>query len=207
MIIKENNKNSLKKALEILKSGGVIALATDTVYGLACDAFNDKAVEKLYELKKRNSQNPIAIFVENLESAHKYVEFDEKSAQIAKKFMPGAITLVLSQKKIGKISNLLNKNNSDIGLRIPNHEFCLELLKNFQGVLAVTSANLSSKNVAKNILQIQQYFDNNLDLIIDSGELTDKASTVIKIIDKEVKILREGAISSDKILSFLKEKN
>ena len=203
MIINEKDKNSAEKAVEILKSGGVIAFATDTVYGLACDALNDDAVKKLYELKNRKLSNPIAIFVENLEIAHRFVKFDDKSMKIAKNFMPGALTLVLEKKEGNKISDLLNKNDSYIGLRIPNHQFSLELLRNFKGVLAVTSANLSNQISSTNISQIKEYFQDNLDLIIDGGELSNKASTVIKIVDDEVKILRDGALDKDKILSFL----
>ncbi len=200
MILKENDINSVKQSTKILKNGGIIAFATDTVYGLACDALNNEALERLYKLKNRKLSNPIAIFVESLEIAQEFVEFNKKSIEIANNFMPGALTLVLKKREnnfSSQISRLLS-NDSYIGIRIPNHKFSLELLKSFNGILAVTSANISNQVCAKNVDQIKDYFKNDLDLIIDGGELNNKASTVVRIIDDKVEILRHGAINLTK---------
>lgn len=196
MIIKSKNPESIKKSIEILKSGGIIAIPTDTIYGLACDALNEKAVKRLYELKSRQKSKPIAIFAPNLEIAQKFLEFDKKSIEIANNFLPGALTLVLKAKNtdfVQKIPKLL-VNNSFIGLRIPNNEFCEKLLGDFGGILAVTSANISNKDCANNINDIKEYFQDNLDLIIDAGDLGSNASTVIKIDNENIEFLRQGAI-------------
>lgn len=208
MILLEKSKKAILEAVRILKSGGVIAFPTDTVYGLGCDASNDLAVQKLYELKKRVQSKPIAIFLPDLEKAKNIVKFDRKSLIIASKFFPGALTLILSKKedesKELKISSFLNQNNSQIGIRIPAHDFSLKLLENFGGVLAVTSANLSNAAVAVNSAQIKQYFFDKIDLIIDGGSCQGEISTVVRIANDEVEIVRQGAISQDEILNIFK---
>ncbi len=204
-IIKESDKDSIKDAITILDSGGVIAFATDTTYGIACDARNDLAVKKLYKLKNRQESKPIAIFVQNLDLAKTIVQFDKKSTAIANNFMPGALTLILNKNnKFSKISNLLNNSSLDIGIRIPNHQFSLKLLEKFTGILAVTSANISNKMAATNISQVENYFGKSINLMIDGGNCHKKSSTVLKVnINGEVQILRQGPITKKQILSAL----
>ena len=202
MIINQKDPNSILQAVKILNSGGVIAFATDTIYGIACDANNEKAVKKLYKLKKRDEEKAIAVFVKDLDIARKIAIFDDLSLKIANKFLPGALTLILPKKDNNKISNLVNKNNQYIGIRIPNHEFSLKLLEKFSGILAVTSANIADQKPAENILQIQQYFLDDIDLIIDAGVLENKSSTIVKVNNDKIQILREGLITQEEILKI-----
>jgi len=202
MIINQKDPNSILQAVKILNSGGVIAFATDTIYGIACDANNEKAVKKLYKLKKRDEEKAIAVFVKDLDMAKKIAIFDDLSLKIANKFLPGALTLILPKKDNNKISNLVNKNNQYIGIRIPNHEFSLKLLEKFSGILAVTSANIADQKPAENILQIQQYFLDDIDLIIDAGVLENKSSTIVKVNNDKIQILREGLITQEEILKI-----
>lgn len=208
MILSQFNSNSVNIAIDFLKKGKVIAIPTDTVYGLACDAANDSAVRELYKIKNRLDSKPIAIFLKNIDLAQQFLVFNELSLKIAKSFFPGALTIILEKKQLSeeaKLSNLLNKNNSKIGLRIPNHQFCLDILDRFNGPLAVTSANPSSKDSATNSKEIKQYFGDEIDLVIDGDNCTKKASTVLEIINNQsFEILRQGIITKEEILMILK---
>ncbi|MBU6338419.1 MAG: threonylcarbamoyl-AMP synthase [Rickettsiales bacterium] len=200
-IISEKKLDAVEIACNALKNGDVIAFATDTVYGIACDASNTNAVEKLYEIKKRQTEKPIAIFVRNIEVAEKIFLFDELAKKIANKFLPGALTLVL-QKGPQSSENLAhNLNNQDdyLGFRIVDREFINKLMIIFNGILAVTSANLSNEKPAINSKDVEKYFLNSkLSLIIDGGVIgNNDISTVVKIINGEIKILRHGAISEE----------
>lgn len=208
LIIKESDPNSIKIACQHLKDGKIISFATDTIYGVAVDASNSDAVARLYQIKQRSQQKPIAIFVKNLEIAQKIFTFDEKSLKIAKKYLPGHLTMVLKTKNNLKskqltLANNLNLNNDGfLGFRIIKKEFIENLLEKFGGILAVTSANISgtqssssSKEVEKQF-KIEQISQPNLDLLIEGSNSTNKlGSTVIKIDNNQVQILRQGLIS------------
>ena len=195
-IINELDKGSAKLASQFLKDGKIIAFATDTIYGIAVDASNDKAVEKLYQVKRRNKNKPIAIFLPDLKAAKEIFIFDDLAKNIAKKFMPGALTLVLETKVEAKkiLSNNLNLNNDNfIGFRIIDKKFTQNLFEEFNGILAVSSANLSGNLPLDDAIEIQNQI-NEIDLII-SGETNLKiASTVAKICKGEINILRQGPL-------------
>jgi L-threonylcarbamoyladenylate synthase len=202
IIIKEKDPNATKIAAEILRNNGIICFATETVYALACNAISDEAVLKLYKTKKRDLDKPISIFVKNQKMAEKFLFFNEAEKKISKNFMPGMITLVLKKKETDlpelKISSLLS-NGENIGLRIPNHKFCLELLNEFGGIIAATSANPSEKMPAINFDQAKEYFNNKIDLIIDGGICAHKMASTVLEVDGGIKIIRSGAISKNQL--------
>lgn len=195
-IIDEKNPQAIDLAFEFLKAGKVISFATDTVYGIAVDATNDKAVDKLYQLKKRDEKKPIAIFLPDLKSAEKIFVFDELAKKISTKLFPGALTLVLKTKEKPEITLAKNLNyNADgfLGFRIVDSFFVKKLFERFDGVLAVSSANLSGKNPAQNHQEVAKYFPN-LDLLVGGEISTNSPSTVAKIFDGKITILRQGSL-------------
>ncbi len=201
-------KNSVETATKALFENQVICFATETVYALACNAQSDLAVSRLYEIKKRNPNKPLGIFVKNLTLAEEFLNFNQVERKIAKNFMPGMITLVLERKKIANqnitISSLINNQEDNLGLRIPNHDFCLKLLESFNGVVAATSANISQEKPATSFIQAKNYFKDQINLIIDGGECKNKiASTVLRVKNNQIIILREGLITKDQIKSCL----
>lgn len=204
-IVKQNDPGATKIAAEILKNDGIICFATETVYALACNGSSDIAVAKLYKVKQRDLKKPVAVFVKNLATAKKFFHFNKIEEAIAKKFMPGMITMVLKKKTTAKqkikVSLLLNNNDQNLALRIPDHQFCLELLNEFDGIIAATSANLSNQPAAVDFTQSLQYFQNKIDLIIDGGVCVHKiASTVLKVGDG-IKIIRPGVITKNQLES------
>ena len=196
LVVNEKDPNAATLASEFLEAGKVISFSTDTVYALAADASNFKAVETLYRIKNRDPKKPIAIFVKDLEAAKKIFFFDKKAKEIAKKFLPGALTLVLQTRDEAFLyiaSNLNQNSNNFLGFRVVDNFFVKELFKKFDGILAVTSANISGATAATNPDEIKNILPN-IDLLI-KGEISHQpSSTVAKIIDNKVIILRQGPV-------------
>lgn len=195
LIIKESDPNAVNLACEFLRAGKIISFTTDTVYGLAVDAANSKAVENLFALKKRDQKKPIAIFVKDLNAAKKIFYFDETAEKIAEKFSSESLTLILEKKPESTRLLAANLNQNDekfLGFRIVNRDFIQNLLTKFAGILAVTSANPSTAKAAIRASEVEEYFaKSNLDLLVDGGKSEREiASTVIKIVDQKIQIIR-----------------
>ena len=147
-IINEKDFAAVDIAADLLKAGKIISFPTDTVYGFAVDASNKEAVTNLYQLKNRDQKKPIAIFVKDIASAKKIFSFSKKAEEIAEKFLPGALTLVLPIKcgtSLELASNLNNNHDGFLGFRIVNTDFIKKLFEKLDGIIAVTSANLSGE--------------------------------------------------------------
>jgi L-threonylcarbamoyladenylate synthase len=213
-IIKQSDQSSAKIAASLLAEDKVVAIPTDTVYGLAVNAASDRAVNKLYQLKKRDSTKPIAIFAPDIDTARKIVVFSQLAEKIIAKYGDQPFTLVLPKRKDFakdfkfQLSPFLNQNDEFLGIRIVKNEFISRLfaeifyLGNF--LLAVTSANISNQKDATSINQVANYFSNDLELLVDNCQNSQKlSSTVIKIIGNDYQILRAGEISESKIKFLL----
>ena len=193
------NTDGINIAEDAIRKGGIVIFPTDTVYGIGCDPYDAKAIEKIYEIKKRNPDKlfPILGFSKNILS--KIVLFDKKSNKIAEKFWPGPITLVLPLKdeKLKKSINLENK----IAVRVPNNQCALALLERCD-LLIGTSANISgSSSIADPDECAKRITD--YDVLLDGGKITSNfESTIIEIKENEIQIHREGSVSRAEILSL-----
>ncbi len=204
-IIKENDPLALSKTLSQLENKKLISFATDTVYGLAADATSEEAVSKIYNLKKRDANKPIAIFLADINQAKEIFLFDEISEKLARKFLPGPLTLVLKCKnsKNLKIAKNIKQNDEFLGFRIIKSEFVNKILSSFKKPLAVTSSNISGFEAAINAEKVVKYFEDSDILLIDSADCQVKiASTVVKVEDKKMEIIRESAIKKEDLLNI-----
>ncbi|NBV99064.1 MAG: threonylcarbamoyl-AMP synthase [Proteobacteria bacterium] len=143
--ILDTSQNSLNKALELLKSDDVIAIPTETVYGLAASAASTKAVEKVFKIKGRPSFNPIISHYATLDEIFKDVIYDERVIKLAESFWPGPLTIILNKTKNSRISEIVCAGLNTAGVRIPRHPFTLELLRRFAAPVAAPSANPSGR--------------------------------------------------------------
>ena len=143
--ILDTSQNSLNKALELLNSEDVVAIPTETVYGLAASAASTKAVEKVFKIKGRPSFNPIISHYANLDEIFKDVIYDERAIKLAESFWPGPLTLILNKTKNSRISEIVCAGLNTAGVRIPRHPFTLELLRQFAAPVAAPSANPSGR--------------------------------------------------------------
>ncbi|MDX1949352.1 MAG: L-threonylcarbamoyladenylate synthase [Rickettsiales bacterium] len=182
------------KIAECLYNGEVIIIPTETVYGIACDARNNEAVKKIYQIKGRNFDKPLQVMVSRLETAENFLEFDERAKEYAKKYLPGALTMVLKKKENSNLSPFLNNNNDTLGLRIPNHKTLLEMLDLIDFPIAATSANLSGgKDNTSCEEAMEALKDTEIQNALDGGKcIFSKPSTVADFTSKEIRIIRQG---------------
>jgi L-threonylcarbamoyladenylate synthase len=196
LVINENTLESVKIACQFLKEGKVIAIPTDTVYGLAVDATNPQAVNRLYQVKKRAINKPIAIFLKDQNQIKKIFTDNNLLDKISEEYLPGKLTIVskLRDNLQINLANNLNLNDQNyLGFRIVESFFVKKLFEQFNSVLAVSSANLSGQKVAISADEIVDNFDD-IDLIISGKILDNQASTVIKIEGDNYSIIRQGQI-------------
>ena len=196
LIIDQYHQDAISLAIEKLKNGKVIAIPTDTVYGLAVDAKNFDAVENLYRLKKREKNKPLAIFLKNLEQIKKLFIVEDITKKLIEKYLPGKLTIVakIKDKTDIKLAKNLNEIDDDfLGFRVVESFFIKKLFNEFDIILAVTSANISGNKVANSPSEIIKIFPQ-IELIISGDLLENSASTVVKINNSQLEIIRNGAI-------------
>lgn len=184
----------LEKAVEVLKAGGIVMHPTETCYGFAVDVFNEDALRKLYELKGRDATKPISILVADLEMAQKYGQFSDLALNLAEKYWPGPLTIVVPRKD--GLPTFFNQGDGFVGIRCSSDEFSLGLAGGLGRPITTTSANPSG--MAPLYLPDLKVFGENaelIDCVVDRGEISkNKPSTVVKIIGDEVQVLRQGEI-------------
>ncbi|XP_011196736.2 threonylcarbamoyl-AMP synthase [Zeugodacus cucurbitae] len=196
-IYKIQDLKALHCAVEYILDGDIIALPTDTVYGLACNANNEEAIKRLYDIKGRNFYKPVAICVKNLEAFRQYGIADHLDDSLLQRLLPGPITIIIERSK-HLTNRFLNPNTSKIGIRIPNFTFIQDLCSLFdQEPLALTSANRSAERSSLNINEFESLWPK-LGGIFNAGPigLTEdrrSGSTVIDLSQPGAyKIIREG---------------
>lgn len=197
-----NLKRDIKKAIEHLQARNIIVHATDTCYGFACDIFNRKALNQLYQLKQMDRKKPVSIMVRSFQEAKKYGHFNKKACELAKKYWPGPLTIVVKRKKI--LPKFFNPSSNSIGIRIPAHAISISLIKAC-GPLATTSANISGKPSPYSISAIKKQFSKQKlkpDFYLDSGKIKkNPPSTIIDLSQSQARILRKGLIKIPNVVT------
>ncbi len=187
-------EQDLARAAKMMRNGDVVAIPTETVYGLAADARNASAVRKVFALKGRPSTNPLIVHVANAEVARRYARsWDERAEALARRFWPGPLTIVLP--KSDEISPEVTAGLSTVGLRVPDHPLTLRLLELFDGPLAAPSANKSNRVSPTTAQHVRDEFGAAVKLILDGGACrVGIESTVLSLVDSPPRVLRPGAI-------------
>ncbi len=207
----------IKKAAEVIKKGGIVAFPTETVYGLAADFLNKRAVNRIFKLKKRPQNKPLTVQIEDITYLEKLgCDVSTFSCQLMSKFWPGPLTLVLPLRRnlgVGgprsKLQAVTTKNlerggkakgAATIGVRIPDNKVARSLIKESHTPIVAPSANLSGEPAARTAREVTDTFDGLIELVIDSGAVElGVASTVVDLSVSPFRILREGAISRKEI--------
>lgn len=210
IVMKTYEKEAVKLASELLKRGNVIALPTDTIYGLACSANNPEAIKRLYEIKGRDEVKPVAICVSDFDDFKNWGEADHLPMDLLKSLLPGAVTIVLRKSKL--LNNpFLNNGLPKIGIRIPDFNFIRDVCRAFNEPMALTSANRSNEKSSLNVEEFSQIWPH-LAAVFDGGLLSESedrrtGSTVIDLSESnKCEIIRKG-ISYRVTVSLLKEFN
>ncbi len=199
----QNLNGQISAAAHILETGGLVAVPTETVYGLAANGFDAYAVSKIYEVKGRPEAKPLSLMVKGAEAIDTLCEDVPKAAYVlADVFWPGPLTIVLKAKKT--IPDIVRAGGDTVGLRCPDHQQLRELLNAVDFPLAAPSANPSGEKSPVKAEEVLRYFDGKIEGIIDGGECTlGKESTLIDLSKTPYKILREGAVSADNVFLAL----
>ena len=192
-------------AAEIICAGGLVAVPTETVYGLAGNGMDEKAVEKIYEVKGRPAIKPLSLMVASPEEIGKFaVEVPDAAKALAEKFWPGPLTIVL--KANSDIPEIVRAGGDTIGLRCPDHALTLKALREAGVPFAAPSANLSGAPSPKTAGDVLKVFDGVIDAVIDGGACTlGRESTILDMSKKPYRVLRQGALPEESILDALTE--
>lgn len=198
-------ENAFDKAIEKVKArlvdGDVVALPTETVYGLFALASSEKACETLYRVKRRPLDKPVSILVSSVAMAERVAEVGDRAKELFERYAPGALTLVLPCKMRAelserpKLSSILLAGGDTIGIRIPDHPFILRLLEEMDAPLAASSANMAGGVSPTNVDMVLAELAGEIPLIVDGGETSlALASTVADLTGGAIRILREGTV-------------
>lgn len=187
----------------IMRGGGLVAVPTETVYGLAGNGLDEKAVAEIYEVKGRPEVKPLSLMVHDAASMERYCESVPPQAYtLAKRFWPGPLTIVMKAKPC--VPEIVRAGGETVGLRCPDHPLTLELLEKSRVPFAAPSANPSGEPSPKNADSVLKYFDGKIDAVLDGGECgIGRESTLIDLSRTPYRILRQGALPADEIADAL----
>ncbi|GAB4366806.1 MAG: L-threonylcarbamoyladenylate synthase [Calditrichia bacterium] len=182
---------SIARAVEILENGGIIIYPTDTVYGIGCSIYNKHALERLYRIKGKSKFDPISIIVNDIHQASQFARISNFAYRILRRCYPGPYTFILPATR--EIPKIMLSKRKEVGIRIPNSRVCNALVEMSMKPLVNTSVNMAPDEILNDPYEIQQRYQNVVDLFLDAGWLPDpRESTVISLIDDTVEVLREG---------------
>ncbi len=202
----KSNQSNIKKAKKYLDNKDCIAVPTETVYGIAGNAYSNIAVKKIYKLKKRSINNPLIVHYYSLEQLKKDCDLNDNFLKLYKKFSPGPITYILKLKKNSKVSKFVTNNKKTLAVRFPKHNLFRNLLKNLDYPLAAPSANISSRLSSVKVSDVQDEFGIKIKFILNGGKSKiGVESTIINLLDKP-SILRYGGLDISKIEKVLNKK-
>lgn len=203
MIVEWNPERPKKKVTELIlrtmQEGGVIAYPTDTHYGIGCDLFNIRSIRKLYAMKRLDPKRALSIICRDMKDISTYAVLSDFSFDIVKWYLPGPFTFVLKARKI--IPKLLMTDRKEVGVRIPAHPAPVAIAALCGRPVINTSARISGDEVMTDPRVIEKTFGDNISLVVDGGILVSEPSTVVRLADDAVELLREGKGALDDRIS------
>ena len=198
-----DNKQGIAKAAAILKADGIVAIPTETVYGLAASAYSDSAIAKVFAAKGRPQDNPLIVHVDSADMLCDVVsEMPEEAKKLAEAFWPGPLTMVL--KKSEKVADSVSRGLSTVAVRMPENEVAREIIKASGLPLAAPSANLSGSPSPTTANHVIADLDGRIDAVVISGDCTvGVESTVVTLVTDPPRLLRPGAVTAEQLKEFL----
>ncbi|MDA9647442.1 L-threonylcarbamoyladenylate synthase [Candidatus Pelagibacter sp.] len=199
-------QSNIKKAKNYLDKNHCIAVPTETVYGLAGNAYSDLSVKRIFALKKRPINNPLIVHYSDIKKLEKDCHINDNFIKLYKKFSPGPITFILKLKKNSKISRLVTNGHQSLAVRFPKHPLFRKLLKNVNYPLAAPSANMSTRLSSVKASDVKEEFGSRIKYVLDGGKCQiGVESTIINLLGKPT-ILRFGGLDISKITKLIKKK-
>ena len=195
-------QRNIEEASIILSQGGLIAFPTETVFGFGVVFDDEKAYRRLIEVKRRPPEKPFTLMCADVNSIRQYAEVDKRADALIKAFMPGQFTIVLKAKP--GLPSWAVGSNGMVGIRVPDYPLVQEMIKNVGKPLLVPSANRSGEKPLTTSIEVYEIFKDEIDAVVEGESVSQKPSTIV-IIDKDVKIIREGLINQKQIDHVLEE--
>lgn len=180
----------IQRAAEILAKGGIIAYPTDTVYGIGCDIFCKQSIEKIFLLKGKSKHAPLSFICPDLKDISKYAYVSNQAYKILRQLLPGPYTFVLKGTRL--VPKLMITKRKTVGIRIPDNNICISLLKELGHPIVSTSASFRDDVILNDPEEIDIHMGHALDLIIDGGILGMTPSSVVDLCEEPFRILRQG---------------
>lgn len=199
------DERGLEKAVSILREGGLVALPTETVYGLAADSMNEAAVRRIYCAKGRPSDKPLSVLVMGMDMVEDVCrDIPPLAYRLAEAFWPGPLTLVLPGR--GVVAPTVTAGGDSLGVRCPDHPLTLEILRRLGRPLAAPSANRSDMSSPKDASAVLSGLNGRIDAVLDGGVCAVAVeSTIVDLSDKEPKILRQGGIPAEALWAMIEK--
>jgi len=196
----DESLNGLIEATKIISEGGIVAFPTESFYGLGVDATNSHAINKVFQIKKRDRNLPILILISSLRDLPRYaVHIPSRAKRLGKKFWPGGLTMVFQASPV--LSSALTSNTGKVGIRISSHPIANAISKSLNVPITATSANISGMAPCIKADQVVEWFNNGVDLILDGGETQGKhPSTILDVTIDPPLIIREGIVKLEDII-------
>ena len=199
-------QSNIKKAKQYLDKNDCVAVPTETVYGLAGNAYSDVSVKRIFKLKKRPTNNPLIVHYSDVDKLKNDCVINDNFIKLYNKFSPGPITFILKLKKISKISKFVTNKQNSLAVRFPKHPLFKKLLKSLNYPLAAPSANISTRLSSVKATDVIEEFGSKIKYILDGGKCQiGLESTIINLLGKPT-ILRFGGLDVSKIEKILKKK-
>lgn len=179
------------KVVDTLRNEGVIAYPTDTVYGIGCDIFCKRAIDKIFLIKGKSHKTPLSFICPDLKDISKYAHVSNRAYKVMRHLLPGPYTFVLRATRL--VPKLMVTKRKTVGIRVPDNKICIELLRELGHPIVSTSASFGEYDVFHDAQEIDIRLGHQLDVIIDGGELGDSASSVVDLTDdNNFRVLRAG---------------
>lgn len=181
----------IAQAVEVLQHGGVICYPTDTMYGIGCDIFNQKAIKRVYQIKRRPKDKPFSFMCASLTNISSFGHVGNTAYRLMRKNLPGPYTFVLSGTKL--VPRIMLTKQKTVGIRVPDNPICLAIIEALGNPVLNTSALLEEDDPPVcSSLDVDGLFGKQVDLIIDGGDIVPAPSTVISLLTEQPEILRQG---------------
>lgn len=183
------------RLVEVINNGNIAVVPTDTVYGIIGDATNIDVIHKVYEVKKRDYSKPLILMVSSIDMLEKYVlEINDIEKKLIDRYWPGRLTILF--KKNNNIDDLITSGSNLVGIRYPDNKELNELMDKLNKPLISTSCNISSKEVITSIDMLEEDISKHVSYVYDGGILSDTSSTIVRVNDGKIEIIRDGELSS-----------
>ena len=194
MLVAINNQNPqmrlIRKAVEILRGGGIVIYPTDTVYGMGCDLFNKKGIERIYEIQRRDRKQPLSFICASLKDISRYARVSDDAYKIMKRLLPGPYTFILEASRA--VPKIILPKRQTTGIRVPDNRICQALVAEMGSPVISTSVKDGEGELLSDPRMIEELFGKRVDMIIDGGIIAAAPSSVVSLLDEGVDVIRAG---------------